>query len=514
MSDSNNKFKFDLKFGNKTDVGKVREKNEDYLESFKCYFGDVFVVCDGMGGHIGGEIASRLAVSTIKEYITLNKESITSTKEVIRNSLAEANRKIIERVQENPELRGMGTTCVILIVRAGTAYYGHIGDSRLYMIRNKKIYQLTKDQSFVQTLVDQNLISYEEAENHPRKNEITQALGISEVISPVICETGLKLYNGDRFLLCTDGLSNMVNDGILLNTVQNYKPIDASEKLVNLANSAGGFDNITLHIVEIISDSNLPDATKDITPDGALLKNTDSTGAYSTDGLNATRQIPDYKSRKSSVALYIGIIGVIALIIAIVYFAFFPTTTVPPTPPNKKDSTHSKPQSKNFPLDSMRMFMRDFYSDKEYNLPQNFADEPFLYVGKTNNHENDYTFTKLKNNIKEYKFEFENLTATNNNDGIFRFKLTLKNNSVYIIKSEIAGNKIKIIEIKYDNTGEENKRDGNEDKNKKTEQIKLKPRVNKVPQNNGKPELPKEETKEKPNNENDKKTKGPEENKK
>lgn len=161
--------KYTLSFGNKTDVGRVREGNEDYMASFQTNIGHIFIVCDGMGGHTSGEIASRLAVTRLKDFIENNSGSSRSTKQLLIEALEDANQAIIDKTVETPEYKGMGTTCVILAIKSGVVYYANVGDSRMYIIRNGLIHQLTKDQTFVQTLVDQGHITYDDAENHPRK---------------------------------------------------------------------------------------------------------------------------------------------------------------------------------------------------------------------------------------------------------------------------------------------------------------------------------------------------------
>jgi serine/threonine protein phosphatase PrpC len=272
MNNQNFNERLQISLGNKSDVGKVRSKNEDYMESFKCGFGDVFIVCDGMGGHIGGEVASRLAVFTAKEYITENTKGLKDITQLITEALNTANLALHNKTKENPDLTGMGTTCVILILNNENAYYGNVGDSRLYLIRSKNIYQLTKDQSFVQELVDQGIISSEEAENHPRKNEILQALGVNQKIEPQLNPGGLKTYKNDKFLLCSDGLSGMVKDIDILDIVNHASAMDACEKLVNFANMNGGIDNITVQIAHILNGEVLPDDLKDVPPPNSYIK--------------------------------------------------------------------------------------------------------------------------------------------------------------------------------------------------------------------------------------------------
>lgn len=238
--------------GNKTDVGILRKHkpNQDYFEFFDSEYGKVFIVCDGMGGHAGGEVASRLSVSVMRTVIQ-NSKKITSTTEIIKQAIKQAHEAIIQKSKEEPALTGMGTTCVLTIIdiEKKSAYYAHVGDSRIYLVRNKKIRLLTKDHSWVQEeLVDKRLISPEEAEHHDNKNVITRALG-SKNAEPVI--NSMKLESDDQFILCTDGLSNVVKKNEILDTMIKLNPSEASDKLIDMALKAGGPDNITVQIIKI-----------------------------------------------------------------------------------------------------------------------------------------------------------------------------------------------------------------------------------------------------------------------
>jgi len=279
---------FNIVFGNKTDFGRVRQRNEDYMESFESPFGHVFVVCDGMGGHVGGEIASRLAASTIKNVFLSNPNNLTSPSDLIEEGIAEANRAIYNKSAEDATLKGMGTTCVVLVIGDGIIFYGHAGDSRLYIIRNNKIYQLTKDHSFVQSLVDQGLLSDSEAENHPRKNEITKALGISPSLTPDIAKKGVSVYTNDYLILCSDGLSNMVSEREMTKTAISTEPFDACNRLVEMANVAGGTDNITIQIIKVISGQNLPEELQNAVPEGATQKSSIQKRTTETSGVSYT----------------------------------------------------------------------------------------------------------------------------------------------------------------------------------------------------------------------------------
>lgn len=235
----------------KTDIGKHRKVNEDHGAHFITQNGLVSVVCDGMGGHVGGAIASEVAITTIHEF--LDSQYIEDPREAIRLAIDAANNAIIQRTMVEPKLSGMGSTCVLLIVRDAKVYIGHVGDSRIYLIREKKITQLTKDHSFVQMLIDMGEISKEQAEHHPRKNEITNALGLPNMSPATVKIEPITPQAGDCFLLCSDGLSGMVSDHNIEKIVSRQRELRTQERadlLVQTANANGGVDNITVELVE------------------------------------------------------------------------------------------------------------------------------------------------------------------------------------------------------------------------------------------------------------------------
>jgi PPM family protein phosphatase len=235
-------------FGNSTHVGQVRKANEDYFGSFDTPNGYVFLVCDGMGGHVGGAKASQIAVNTIRDF--LQSQAFNNCNDALSNALIAANNAILKYTEQYPELRGMGSTCVAVLVKGSDVYYAHVGDSRIYLLSDKQLYQITKDHSFVQMLVDLGEISEKEAESHPRKNEITNALGLPNMKPPTVCLHPIKAAKGDTILLCSDGLTGMVatiDIEKILNT--NSDPQSKASKLVEMANIAGGKDNITVQII-------------------------------------------------------------------------------------------------------------------------------------------------------------------------------------------------------------------------------------------------------------------------
>ena len=234
-----------------TDVGCKRKVNEDWYAHFKCKNGLVSVVCDGMGGHVGGAVASHLAVETIQLFLESNY--FDDPRNAIIEACNAANAAILQRTSQQPELTGMGSTCVMLIVRNGKVYIGSVGDSRIYIVRSKTITQLTKDQSYVQMLVDEGAITKEQAERHPRKNEITNALGLPSMQPATILPDPINPAAGDCFLLCSDGLSGMVSDQEIMKVASNQTGMTQRERvseLIQRARKNGGLDNITCLIVE------------------------------------------------------------------------------------------------------------------------------------------------------------------------------------------------------------------------------------------------------------------------
>ncbi|MDP4115258.1 MAG: Stp1/IreP family PP2C-type Ser/Thr phosphatase [Bacteroidota bacterium] len=235
--------------GNRSDVGRVRKANEDYFGTFKGDFGTLVVVCDGMGGHKGGSVASRVAVEVIKSHFeSLGTEF--DPKEELKNALIKANATILQKAAEDSELTGMGSTAVLLLIQEEVCYYAHVGDSRIYHIRSKEIKQITKDHSLVQQMVDAGMITEDAAKNHPKKNVITRALGSEGNSEPEVSEE-LPLCKNDKFLLCSDGLTGFVEDNEILKVAEKYPPQAACEKLVDMANERGGKDNITVQIARI-----------------------------------------------------------------------------------------------------------------------------------------------------------------------------------------------------------------------------------------------------------------------
>jgi protein phosphatase len=239
----------------KSDKGKVREMNQDYfyisnsLDEIQLY-----ILADGMGGYNGGEIASSLAVETAKNYIKNNFKDIEKDKDsiiqLLGSSMEYANMVVYEKSKENPELQGMGTTLEICLIYNNKAYIGHIGDSRVYRIRKDFIRKLTQDHSYVQKLVREGTITKEEAAHHPQKNMLMKALGCNAFAEPDVMVKGF--LKDDILIMCSDGLTNMVNQESINEIATNKDIEQASKDLVELANNNGGYDNVTVIIIKNI----------------------------------------------------------------------------------------------------------------------------------------------------------------------------------------------------------------------------------------------------------------------
>lgn len=236
----------------KTHIGLVRENNQDALEyGFLGTTAQYAVVCDGMGGANGGNIASKIAVEVIGSRIRDGfspDHGGASVERLLDSAMATANSGVYERGQMQPELSGMGTTVVAVIVSNGIAYISHVGDSRLYLLRDGALTPITRDHSVVQELIESGQITEEEARSHPRKNYITRALGVVAEESGEYDEW--ELCSGDRLLLCTDGLTNEVRTEEIARLMAQSSE-EALESLVRAALDNGGSDNITVVLMDI-----------------------------------------------------------------------------------------------------------------------------------------------------------------------------------------------------------------------------------------------------------------------
>ena len=241
-----------MKLAGKTDVGRVRQENQDDYRAGELPGGAVWaLVCDGMGGAKGGREASQGACNVIENFFQEQYAQCGAGQEepFLKKALLYANRFVFQKAAHEEALAGMGTTAVCALVRSGNVYLCHAGDSRAYLIRDGKLTQLTHDHSYVQELVDCGTITEEEAEHHPQKNIITKALGVDYRLEPEF--TAAKLKREDRLLICTDGLTNMVPVEEMEELLAQGAFYDLPDRLIEAANAHGGSDNITALLLAV-----------------------------------------------------------------------------------------------------------------------------------------------------------------------------------------------------------------------------------------------------------------------
>lgn len=229
-----------------TDVGLKRNNNQDFVYASDQKVGrlpSLFIVADGMGGHAAGDLASRLSVETAVDCISNSaKDSIVL---ILAEAIQKANETVLQRAQESPELSGMGTTFVAGVIDGDTLYAANVGDSRLYVIDDDRIDQITEDHSLVEEMVRSGRLRKDQMRDHPEKNIITRAIGGDIRVVADFFDVGL--HKGDIVLLCSDGLTNMVDDEQIFRIIKREKSLkEAGKKLIEAANSAGGRDNISV----------------------------------------------------------------------------------------------------------------------------------------------------------------------------------------------------------------------------------------------------------------------------
>jgi len=250
----------DVEFSQATDPGldPAKRVNEDSCGYAETKFGHLFVLCDGMGGHAGGKQASDIAIRTIFEVVSSADDQVEPIT-ALTAAIEEAGRRVYQLGGPPSNQQRPGSTCVSLLIHEGQVDVAHVGDSRAYAIRGKQIYGLTRDHSMVQELLDGGLINEQEAIGHPDSNKITRALGMSAEVDVEQREDPMDLYEGDVFVLASDGLTDLARNDDILITVNEYlktKDIQAvCNELVALANRRGGHDNITVQVVRVVKTS-------------------------------------------------------------------------------------------------------------------------------------------------------------------------------------------------------------------------------------------------------------------
>jgi PPM family protein phosphatase len=245
---------FDVDASILTHMGNVRTNNEDSVSLVRPNTKDdlnshgiLALVADGMGGHEGGELASKLAAETIaRSYY----RSEATPQNALAEAFREANREIFANASANPALAGMGTTCIAVAILEDLAWWAWVGDSRLYLWRDGQVFQMSEDHTVVYELIRRGLLTAEEARNHPERSVLARALGTKDNIDIALASEPVRLRAGDRLLLCSDGLHDLLADIDISRILTDSPPADCAEALLRTALDRGGFDNISLVLLE------------------------------------------------------------------------------------------------------------------------------------------------------------------------------------------------------------------------------------------------------------------------
>jgi len=305
-----------VELASRSHVGQVRTANEDSCDTVeRADRTRLLVVADGMGGHQGGATASRTTVATISEFF--EQDTSNNIEEMIQRAIASANARVYEMSQQDHQLEGMGTTVVAFVLETHhRATVAHVGDSRAYRCRRGQIEALTTDHSVVAEMQRRGLISADEAAIHPRRNEILRSVGILPEVDVDVAR--VRVAPGDRFVLCSDGLTGVVSDDEIAAVVQAESPATAVDILIQMANERGGPDNITVQVVSIPMSATEadPEATAPV--------------ELSEGGINAVENARLERKRKARI---VSVMVALALCTAAYFFwrLFSPASTAPPS---------------------------------------------------------------------------------------------------------------------------------------------------------------------------------------
>jgi protein phosphatase len=249
----------------RTDVGRIRKGNEDSLHASANDYRGLFIVADGMGGHAAGEVASEMAVEIVSRDLSdLNDLDAPDAHGRVARALRDANRAVYERTRTERDKLGMGSTVSALLLSENKYIVGHVGDSRIYIVREGQMHQLTRDHSLVQEQVDAGLLTPEQARRHPQSNVITRCVGMADDIDPDVFNGEAQI--GDTFLLASDGLTGMIEDRRIQQLlVSRAKPERIVDALIQEANMNGGNDNITAVVVRVLEEEST-NTDREVTP--------------------------------------------------------------------------------------------------------------------------------------------------------------------------------------------------------------------------------------------------------
>lgn len=374
-------------------IGNVRKAQEDSHDMATLTpNGDVFVVCDGMGGHVGGKQASSIAVKSIIEYLKADK--YPQPLQALNDALQYANMQILGYANDHPELKGMGTTACIVLLQDSEAYIAHVGDSRIYLYlgKEKQLHRITKDHSFVQALVDAGQITDDEAEHHPNKNRILKALGIKPALEPSF--NAVKPKNDDVFLICSDGLSGMISDNVISDIMSKNATLQQKgDLLINSALDAGGLDNITIELIKISSSPHSKSKFESYNPINGAAK-------------------PSTRIKTLKTVLISCAIAVICLCFAGLIYYFINKKDIENQRTNKQELLNNTVKSLKNSRDKLHMIYEEIATEKSKKIEKAIEDQKTL-VGM---YEND--IEQLSNKIQtlkadslKYKMELDSLNS-------------------------------------------------------------------------------------------------------
>lgn len=251
MQKEYNGYKTILAIDSGSNIGLKRKENQDAFLTFLGEEFSLFAVCDGMGGHNAGKLAVEVTLNAIKVFIVDEFSKYSDYKLLLNDSLNFANSKVIEVAKSKPEYSNMGSTAVVLLIVDNKAFVAHSGDSRLYLVYENKIKQITKDHSIIQRLIDSGEITPEESQKHPSRNELTNVVGLEDNFFAEVLPEPISLKNDYLFLLCTDGLYSLVEDNEMLKIISEVDFANAVNTLIEKALQRGGNDNITAVIIKV-----------------------------------------------------------------------------------------------------------------------------------------------------------------------------------------------------------------------------------------------------------------------
>ena len=233
-----------------TSAGSEKKYNEDAIDLVEFNGGLLAVLCDGIGGDNGGELAARIALKAAVHFFLDSQNN--NYLERVKLAIEESNSFVIDHSSSNLPLKNMATTLELIFIKDHLCFWGHIGDSRIYHLKSKRLSQITKDHSLVQKLLDEGFITHKQAANHPQKNVITKALGESETIFPDISKIKLNESEGNRFFLCSDGISNLITNAELEEILVIGNLEEIKEKLIKLVKIRGAVDDYSFIFIEIV----------------------------------------------------------------------------------------------------------------------------------------------------------------------------------------------------------------------------------------------------------------------